>query len=107
VTGIVVECRFINPHSIIVVEVEEEGGNVEWWHGEFGGETILSRHCGWNKDTVRPGQTVTLVGRARKNGEPYNTMTEQARMMDAQGNEIYRGNFPGEDMAAVSAGYLP
>jgi DNA/RNA endonuclease YhcR with UshA esterase domain len=91
VTGTVVEFRLVNPHSVLIIAVEDEQGNVVEWHGELGSPVSLSNNWGWTRDTFQPGDTVTMTGRPQKSGAPYMTLSEGARVLDAEGNEIYRG----------------
>ena len=37
-----------------------------------------------------------MVGRSRKNGQPYMSLSEEARVIDANGKEIFRGNEPNQ-----------
>ena len=92
VTGTVVEFQFINPHSLLVIEVEDEDGNIVEWQGELGPPNSLSNRLGWNKDTFQVGDVITMTGRALKNGGPYMTLSEKSRLYDADGNEIYVGD---------------
>lgn len=91
VTGAVVEFRLVNPHSVLIIEVEDEHGNVVEWHGELGSPNALASNWGWSRDTFQPGDVVTMTGRARKSGAPYMTLSEKSVLLDAEGNEIYRG----------------
>lgn len=61
IEGTVKRWQFINPHSGIWIEVENDGA-VEEWVGEFQGTLDLYRHFSWNKDTFHPGDRVTLTG---------------------------------------------
>ncbi len=61
VEGTVTRWQFINPHSGIWIEVENDGA-VEEWIGEFQGTLDLYRHFNWNKDTFHPGDRITLTG---------------------------------------------
>jgi hypothetical protein len=92
VTGKVVEYRLVNPHSVIVVEVVDDQGNSELWTGELGSPSELVNKWGWDKDTFKAGDTVTLIGRARKNGEPFMTLSENSKVIDAEGKERFGGN---------------
>ena len=92
VTGTVVEFQFVNPHSLLIIEVEGENGDVVEWHGELGSPNSLRNEWGWNKDTFQVGDVITMTGRALKNGGPYMTLTEKSLMFDAEGNEIYVGD---------------
>jgi hypothetical protein len=37
-----------------------------------------------------------MTGRRLKNGSPYMTLSENARVFDASGKVIYKGNDPGQ-----------
>jgi len=95
VKGTVVELQLINPHSIVVVDVKEDGDKIVRWRGEAGSATQLKGWC-WTQDVIKVGDTVTMVGRRLKNGSPYMTLSENSRVFDANGKEIYRGNDPGQ-----------
>ncbi len=92
VTGTVIEFQFINPHSLLVLAVEDENGDIVEWHGELGSPTGLKNRFGWDKDRFQEGDVITMTGRSLKNGSPYMTLTEMSRVLDADGNEIYAGN---------------
>src|SRR5690606_16200411 len=87
ITGPVVEFNLVNPHSLIVIDVES-GGMVERWQIETSSPNNLRRQ-NFTPDTVKLGDTITVSGRRRKNGEPYLTLTGGAIVKDAAGNEIY------------------
>ena len=94
VTGVVVETQLINPHSMLVFDVTEDGKTVRW-QAEMGGAQGLIRN-GWAK-SVQPGTRVTLTGRRVKSGAPYMNMTERARIILADtGEEVLRYSNYGE-----------
>jgi hypothetical protein len=93
VTGAVVEVQFVNPHSILIFDVTDAQGQTARWRGELGSPTQL-RRSGWGTTTVRPGDTITVRGRRLKSGSPYMTLSECARVIDASGKEVFRGNDP-------------
>ena len=95
VSGTVVELQLVNPHSILVVEVNDPGGKSVRWRGELGSPLSLRGWC-WTRDVVKAGEKITIVGRRLKNGQPYMTLSENARVIDAAGKEIFRGNEPGQ-----------
>jgi hypothetical protein len=95
VSGTVVELQLINPHSILIVEVKDESGKAVRWRGELGSPLSLRGWC-WTRDVVKAGEKITIVGRRLKNGQPYMTLSEKARVIDAAGKEIFRGNEPGQ-----------
>ena len=84
-TGSVVETQLVNPHSILVVDVDTNGKNVRW-QAEMGGAQQLIR-SGWTVD-VKPGTKVTLTGRRLKSGAPYMNLTERARVVLAEGGKV-------------------
>jgi hypothetical protein len=75
--GTIVELQMINPHSIIVLDVAD-GGKTTRWQAELGGPNALSRGFGWTRNTLKPGDKVTLLGRRVKSGAPYMNLTERA-----------------------------
>ena len=95
VVGTVAELQLVNPHSIIVVDAPDKSGKIVRWRGELGSPVNLRGWC-WNKDTFKAGDKVTIIGRRLKNGQPYMTLSENARVIDATGKEMFRGNLPGQ-----------
>ena len=85
ITGTVVETQLINPHSILVLDVTQDGKTVRW-QAEMGGAQGLIRG-GWTTD-VKPGTRVTLTGRRLKSGAPYMNLTERARVILADSGKV-------------------
>jgi hypothetical protein len=75
--GTVVELQMINPHAIIVLDVADASGKVVRWQAEGGGPGALARE-GWTRNTLKPGDKITLIGRKVKSGAPYMNLTERA-----------------------------
>ena len=92
-TGTVVELQFINPHSMIVMDVTDDAGKSVLWRAELGGPAGLIKQFGWNKTTLKPGDKITVIGRRVKSGGPYINLTEMAKIVMADtGKEIFRTN---------------
>jgi hypothetical protein len=92
-TGTVVALQLINPHSTIVVDIENQGGEVVRWRAEFSSPAQLSGNFGWDRNTLRPGDRITLTGRPLKSGAPYINLSERARILRADTcEEIYHSN---------------
>jgi len=92
-TGTVVELQFINPHSLIVMDVTDDGGKPVRWRAELGGPAGLIKQFGWNKTTLKPGDKITVIGRRVKSGSPYINLTEMAKIVMADtGKEIFHTN---------------
>jgi Family of unknown function (DUF6152) len=79
ITGTVVELQLINPHSQIIFEVKGPNGEVQRWHAELGGAGAIHRE-GWNKETVKPGTRITIVGPAAKNGTFDMNLSHESRI---------------------------
>ena len=95
ISGTVIELQLVNPHSIIVVEAKDAGGKSVVWRGELGSPVALRGWC-WNSTILKAGDKITIIGRRLKNGQPYMTLSEKARVIDPTGKEIFRGNEPGQ-----------
>ena len=72
-TGSVTEFRFSNPHAIISLEVKTPAGAVEEWKAETNAVTLLKRR-GWTKDSLKPGEVVTVNGWPSRDGANYMRM---------------------------------
>jgi hypothetical protein len=70
VTGIVSAWQFINPHAGLWLNVTDDSGATIEWSAEFQGTLDLYRHFSWNKDTFKPGDTITVTGSPARAGAP-------------------------------------
>ena len=61
VRGVIVEARLVNPHSRIVLDVKDAGGNVTRWGFEAQTPTALVRN-GVKPDVIKLGSEVTIGG---------------------------------------------
>ena len=61
VKGTVTEFMWANPHPMITLSVRSDDGRTEQW--TIGGPAINRMESnGWNKTTVKPGDTLTGIG---------------------------------------------
>ena len=67
VKGTVKEFAFANPHSAIYLQVKDEKGNAQEWLVEADSPNNLARN-GWTRDSIKPGELVTVVGNQLKDG---------------------------------------
>ena len=67
VKGTVTQFEFINPHSAIHLEAKDDKGNAEQWLIEADSPNNLAR-AGWTRDSLKPGDQVTIVGNRLKDG---------------------------------------
>ncbi len=69
-TGTVQAFRFTNPHGTVVIEVEGEQ-----WRAETNAPVVLRRR-GWDRTSLRPGETVTISGWRARDGRRYLRLRE-------------------------------
>src|SRR6185436_8903431 len=88
--GTVVQLVMVNPHALIIFDVND-GGKTTRWTAELGGPQQLIKQFGWSPQTVKAGMPVTLIGRVVKSGDPYMNLTERSQItLTDSGKEIYR-----------------
>jgi len=58
-----------NPHTFLMFDVKDEKGNVVHWAGEAGSPSSLGL-IGWTKDSVQPGDVITVYIYQSKTGRP-------------------------------------
>jgi hypothetical protein len=66
-TGVVTKMEFMNPHIYFYVDVKGKDGKVVNWSFEGGPPNVIYRR-GWRKDTLKPGDVVTVNGFRAKDG---------------------------------------
>ena len=87
--GVVIELQFINPHSIIIFQVRDGDGTVVRWSGHLGSATSLRNSEDWTKDTLKPGDRVTILGARAINGAHDMLLSNESRIsMTDTGEEI-------------------
>jgi len=67
VTGTVTKVEWMNPHARFYVDVKDESGKVTNWNFELGPIVILLKQ-GWRKNSLKPGDQVTVEGYMAKDG---------------------------------------
>jgi hypothetical protein len=70
VKGVVTQFEWVNPHALIYLDATDDTGKVEKWIAETNSPNTLSRQ-GWNRNTVKVGDQITLVGHRVKGGANY------------------------------------
>ncbi len=66
-TGTVTRIEWMNPHTWIHLDVENDDGRVEAWAFEMGSPNRLMRY-GWNQNSLPMGATVTITGSQARDG---------------------------------------
>lgn len=88
VTGTVTKIDWTNPHARVYVDVKDENGNVTNWNFEMGGPLQLKR-LGWQRDSVKVGDQITLQGYMAKDGSK---MANARNVVFADGRKILIGS---------------
>jgi hypothetical protein len=85
--GTVTKVEFMNPHIYFYVDVKSNDGKLANWAFEGGPPNVLYRQ-GWRKDTVKPGDRVTVKGFRAKDGANLASCTT---VTFADGRELAAG----------------
>ena len=95
-TGIVTKVEWTNPHVWFYINVKDpQTGQVTNWGAEMGPPHGLQRR-GWRQNTLKIGDSVTVVGSMAKNGAK--------RMNASKVTLTATGARPGETLDAASSG---
>jgi len=90
VQGTVVDFEFVNPHSAIIFDAKDKNGVTQRWHAELGGAGALHRADGWDRDTLKPGDKITIIGPRNKNGSNDMNLSHESKItMTDTGKEIH------------------
>jgi hypothetical protein len=82
--GVVTSFEFINPHAEIHVAVTDENGRTVNWLAETNNPNRLARR-GWNRNLLKTGDVITIVGNPVKSGAPNLRLT---KVVLADGREL-------------------
>jgi hypothetical protein len=88
VSGTVTKVEWMNPHARFYVDVADENGKVTNWNFELGPIVILIRQ-GWRKDSLKPGDQVTVEGYQAKDG---NSLGNARRVTLPDGRRVFGGS---------------
>jgi hypothetical protein len=92
-SGIVTRFDFANPHVQLYFDVKDESGSVATWQAGGPSPNQLARG-GWSRDTLKPGDKVTVMGYRNKDGAKvlrFDTIT----LPDGKVIEGYRRGYRG------------
>jgi uncharacterized protein DUF6152 len=92
-TGSVTKLEWANPHIWVYLDVKSDQGNVEQWQCEGGPPNTLTRN-GWGKESLKPGDQVTIDGYLAKDG----SKTCNARAVKLpSGRSVFAGSAGGDN----------
>ena len=84
VKGTVTKFEWSNPHAYIYLEAKDEKGNAIEWTAELASIGMLAR-VNWKRDTIKPGDEITMTGNRAKNGR---TLMRLDKIAFANGQEL-------------------
>lgn len=91
IKGTVTEFQWTNPHSWIELQVKKKG-KVQSWSFETSSPLNLKRN-GWTKQSMKPGDTVSVTFHPRKDGEfggsVVNVTTAGGKTLNPMGSSTY------------------
>jgi hypothetical protein len=92
-TGTVTKVEWTNPHIFIHIDVPDEKTDaIVAWKLEMGGPNALLR-LGWKRDSLKPGDVVTVDGSLAKDGSPL--VNAKTIVMAATGKRMLAGSSGG------------
>jgi hypothetical protein len=68
--GSVTAFAFTNPHGTIALDVPGADGTMQKWRVETNAPVVLQRR-GWSRDSIKPGDVVTVQGWLARDGKSY------------------------------------
>ena len=91
--GVVTEFRFVNPHTMLLMDVTDDGGKIVTWTVEFPGRLNLGE-IGWTADSLKSGERITVIGNPTHTGSSRMFFR---RIVRADGRELLGGNAQRQD----------
>ena len=86
VSGTISGFQFVNPHSIVGLDVKDDKGETQAWQGELTSPNHLIR-AGWTSVSLKPGDQVTMTGYRAKSGATSMWITK----ISVNGEELKMG----------------
>tara|TARA_B100001250_G_scaffold123454_1_gene104808 strand:+ start:401 stop:787 length:387 start_codon:yes stop_codon:yes gene_type:complete len=91
-SGVVKEFRYINPHSWLIVDIDNDDGSTTTWGFEAEGPQDLMAG-GVRKNDLPPGTRITISGHPMKDGRPAAVWTALTR----EDGTFFNWRTPGQD----------
>jgi len=83
--GTVTKVEWMNPHARFYVDVKDADGAVTNWNFEMGSPLQLRRQ-GWTRDSLKPGDQITVEGYPAKDGAK---MASAKKVTFADGRTVF------------------
>jgi hypothetical protein len=84
IKGTVTKFEWSNPHAYIYIQAKDDKGVVVEWTAELASLGMLSR-INWKKETVKPGDEITIYGNRAKDGR---TLMRLEKIAFSNGQEL-------------------
>jgi tRNA(Ile2) C34 agmatinyltransferase TiaS len=94
VKGVVSKVAWMNPHAYVFVDVRDDNGKVTTWAFESLSPNALAQQ-GWTRNSLKPGDAVTVDGYLAKDGKPLadGSMHANSRKITlADGRTVFIGS---------------
>ena len=94
VKGTVQKLMWVNPHAYVYVDVKDDTSKLITWAFETLSPNALSRQ-GWNRNSLKPGDQVTVDGYLAKDGKPLpdGALHGNSRLITlADGRKVFQGS---------------
>lgn len=98
ISGVIARVEWVNPHIFIWMYAKNQGGEYELFGFQSGSINGLV-HMGWNKNTLTPGEKVTIDYYPLKDGRSGGAF---AQAVHADGSISVGDGIPGASSANVS-----
>jgi len=85
---------WVNPHAYLYIDAKDESGKTTLWAMELLSPNALARQ-GWNKNSLKPGEAVTVEGYLAKDGKPLadGALHGNSRFVTkADGQKVFQGS---------------
>jgi len=92
-TGTVTKVEWANPHVWFYLDVKDETGRVTNWGMEMGGPNGLLR-AGWTRNSMKPGDVVTVDGFRARSGKDLGNAT--AVILTSTGQRLFAASSQGQ-----------
>jgi hypothetical protein len=92
-TGMVTKLEWLNPHTWFYIDVKDDSGKVTNWGFEMGSPNTLLR-AGWTRNSMNPGDVVTVEGSRAKDGS--SNANVKVVTLASTGQQLFAGSSQGQ-----------
>lgn len=92
-TGSVTKIEWMNPHVWFYLDVKDAAGSVTNWGMEMGSPNGLMRN-GWTRNSMKPGDIVTVDGSLAKDGSHRGNA--QTVVLTSSGKKLFAASSQGQ-----------